>query len=80
MPAAHESAELPEPPAAESPKLPEGPPVVAKAEPDAAAVDEAAPQKPSSVGSRLVRAIGKVNPFHKTKQNPDASKSPLKKD
>jgi serine/threonine-protein kinase len=79
-PVAHESVEPAEPPAAESPKLPEPPPVVAKAEPDSVAVDEATPQKPSSVGSRLVRAIGKVNPFHKTKQNPDASKTPLKKD
>ena len=72
----------PEPPAIESAKLPEAPSVVPPADPDVPAADQAAPPKPSSVGSRLVRALGKVNPFHKgTKQNNDApANTPLKKD
>uniref|UniRef100_Q01S38 non-specific serine/threonine protein kinase n=1 Tax=Solibacter usitatus (strain Ellin6076) TaxID=234267 RepID=Q01S38_SOLUE len=64
------------PPAAETVEPPSA--TVAAAEPPAP--QEAAPAKSPSVGSRLVKALGRVNPFHKTpKPAPsDPAKAPLK--
>jgi hypothetical protein len=61
----------------------EGRPAVPASEPEAGTTSpEAAPQKPQNTGNRFVRALGKLNPFHKgTKQDTgEAVKTPLKKD
>jgi len=64
------------PPVAESVEPPSAPP----ASPESPAPQEAAPAKAPSVGSRLVKALGKVNPFHKGAKHdtPDPAKAPLK--
>jgi serine/threonine-protein kinase len=74
-PAQHAEEAAP-PPVAESVEPPSAPP----AAPESPAPQEAAPGKAPSVGSRLVKALGKVNPFHKgTKRDPaDPAKTPLK--
>ena len=66
------------PPVAENVEPPTAP--VAAPESPAPAPEEAAPAKSPSVGSRLVKALGRVNPFHKTaKRDPaDPAKTPSK--
>jgi hypothetical protein len=66
------------------PPLPESapPPEATATAAELPAAQDAAPAKPASVGSRLVRALGKVNPFHKgaKRDGSDVEKMPLKKD
>ncbi len=64
------------PPVAESVE----PPSAVPAAPDSPAPQEAAPAKAPSVGSRLVKALGKVNPFHKGAKHDtaDPAKTPSK--
>jgi len=48
--------------------LPDTPPVPNEvAPPDDAALPDAAPAKPPSRGNRLMKALGKINPFRNTK-------------
>jgi hypothetical protein len=54
------------------------PPAAAPAEPPAVPAADAAAAKAPSVGSRLVRALGKVNPFHKGAKREEPAKTPLK--
>jgi serine/threonine-protein kinase len=77
-PAPRPAVEAIEPPLPESAPPPEATATAA----ELPAAQDAAPAKPASVGSRLVRALGKVNPFHKgaKRDGSDVEKMPLKKD
>ncbi|MCU1233511.1 MAG: serine/threonine protein kinase [Candidatus Solibacter sp.] len=76
-----EVATAPEAPVVESAKAADETSVAPPPDPDAHSAEEAAPPKASTVGSRLVRALGKVNPFHKGGAKPATpSKTPLRKD
>jgi hypothetical protein len=69
-PSHHQSLDPPEPPVTEAAALPEPPPVI-----ESSADPAAAPAKPAAAGNRLVRALGKVNPFRR-----GAARSQFKKD
>jgi serine/threonine-protein kinase len=86
VPSAPAPATPPPAPRVERVEEPAAPPPVAESvEPPPATVaaaesptpQEAAPAKPPSVGSRLVKALGRVNPFRKN-QKPDPAKTPPK--
>jgi serine/threonine-protein kinase len=75
---------LPSPPKTDATAIPEAPAVgpVPTATPAVDMPQDPAPIKPQKPGNRLVRALGRINPFHKDKKDEttDSSKPPAKKD
>jgi len=80
--------DLPSPVATDEPTVPKqnlveaapaAAPLATTMNPETTAPPETAAEKPQSTGNRLMRALGKVNPFRKSVKH-DPPKSPLKQD